>query len=366
MIPTSSSPLLFQSSSLSPPPPTSSHILHDPYNPGYSALPAVRKALDFDSCRNDIQRAALAKLVAGNTSSIKKCLLEAGFCDAQANNRTMQMRVRRHVQKLQDQQNPPHQQPQLPSNSNAIRRMKAAKAKADFVPPSSIVFVPTRRSVIRSNRQQSQQHSLQDSEDHSKEGDDQEEQVVFDDDISVLTEISDLVWGEAMRVSCSTAASSAVVAAAAARSTLLSSSLPLELLATATRNAAVHAVVATGLLPSTTNILPPSNNNSHNHKSMLYLPPPGPMHFAPTAVSPLPPSETTATLVAAAAAAEATFLRPEPMFRSSLQAVRDIMAHPALPTAAVASVPAASTLFLQQQGASAYQQQIILPSPLFR
>jgi hypothetical protein len=58
------------------------------------------KALDIDSCRHDVQRAAIAKVVAGKNLPIRQCLLDAGFCEDQANNRTMQMRVRRQVQKL--------------------------------------------------------------------------------------------------------------------------------------------------------------------------------------------------------------------------------------------------------------------------
>jgi hypothetical protein len=58
------------------------------------------KALDIDSCRHDVQQAAIAKVMAGKNLPIRQCLLDAGFCEDQANNRTMQMRVRRQVQKL--------------------------------------------------------------------------------------------------------------------------------------------------------------------------------------------------------------------------------------------------------------------------
>mmetsp|Transcript_76001 Transcript_76001/g.114447 ORF Transcript_76001/g.114447 Transcript_76001/m.114447 type:complete len:259 (+) Transcript_76001:237-1013(+) len=59
------------------------------------------KALDIETCRNGVQKAATAKAASGRGISIRQCLLDAGFCEGQASNRTMQMRVYRQVQKLQ-------------------------------------------------------------------------------------------------------------------------------------------------------------------------------------------------------------------------------------------------------------------------
>ena len=75
--------------------------------PAVSLSFANSKALHIDTCRYDVQRAAVAKVVAGRKSSIKQCLLDAGFAEEQANNRTMQMRVRRQVQKLTQEKETP-------------------------------------------------------------------------------------------------------------------------------------------------------------------------------------------------------------------------------------------------------------------
>jgi hypothetical protein len=75
--------------------------------PAVSLSFANSKALHIDSCRYDVQRAAVAKVLAGKNLSIKQCLLNAGFAEEQANNRTMQMRVRRGVQKLTREQATP-------------------------------------------------------------------------------------------------------------------------------------------------------------------------------------------------------------------------------------------------------------------
>jgi hypothetical protein len=77
-------------------------------------LPCLSKALNIDSCRQGVERAAVAKLVAGKFISIKQCLLEEGFSEDQASNNTMQARVRRHVQKILRNANPSQQQ-QKPS-----------------------------------------------------------------------------------------------------------------------------------------------------------------------------------------------------------------------------------------------------------
>ena len=58
------------------------------------------KPLDIESCRQNIEQAAVAKLFSGTKISIRQCLLDAGVSEEQANNKTMQARVRRHVQKL--------------------------------------------------------------------------------------------------------------------------------------------------------------------------------------------------------------------------------------------------------------------------
>lgn len=62
--------------------------------------PKSRTVVDFDSCRNDVMRAAVAKVLSGKSTTIKQCLLHVGFTTQQASNRTMQMRVRRQVQKM--------------------------------------------------------------------------------------------------------------------------------------------------------------------------------------------------------------------------------------------------------------------------
>jgi hypothetical protein len=79
----------------------------DGMTPAVSLSFANSKALHIDTCRYDVQRAAVAKVVAGKKSSIKQCLLDAGFAEEQANNRTMQMRVRRQVQKLTQEKETP-------------------------------------------------------------------------------------------------------------------------------------------------------------------------------------------------------------------------------------------------------------------
>lgn len=61
------------------------------------------KPLDIDSCRQDIEVAAVKKLFSGRKISIRQCLLDAGFCEDQASNKTMQARARRAVQKLSRQ-----------------------------------------------------------------------------------------------------------------------------------------------------------------------------------------------------------------------------------------------------------------------
>eukprot|EP00934_Nitzschia_sp_Nitz4_P004036 Nitzschia sp. Nitz4//scaffold93_size78505//32491//33261//NITZ4_005419-RA/size78505-processed-gene-0.101-mRNA-1//-1//CDS//3329560285//4026//frame0 len=65
-----------------------------------SSLPTAAKALDLWACRLDIERAAAKKVQYGSSISVRQCLLEAGFDDSQASNRTMQARVRREVQRL--------------------------------------------------------------------------------------------------------------------------------------------------------------------------------------------------------------------------------------------------------------------------
>jgi hypothetical protein len=73
---------------------------------------AGAKALDIDSCRQDIERAAVAKALQGSSLTFRQCLLQSGFSEDQASNRTMQMRVRRQVQKFKRQHEQPkkHQQ----------------------------------------------------------------------------------------------------------------------------------------------------------------------------------------------------------------------------------------------------------------
>jgi hypothetical protein len=68
------------------------------------------KALDIDSCRQDIEVAAVKKLFSGRKISIRLCLLDAGFCEDQASNKTMQARVRRAVQKLSRQAESQHEE----------------------------------------------------------------------------------------------------------------------------------------------------------------------------------------------------------------------------------------------------------------
>jgi len=59
------------------------------------------RAMDLNSCRQEIERAAATKVSSkGSSLSIRQCLLEAGFSSSQATNRTMQARVRREVQRL--------------------------------------------------------------------------------------------------------------------------------------------------------------------------------------------------------------------------------------------------------------------------
>ena len=58
------------------------------------------KPLDIESCRQDIEKAAVAKLLAKQRITIRECLLDAGFCEKQASNKTMQARVRRQIRKL--------------------------------------------------------------------------------------------------------------------------------------------------------------------------------------------------------------------------------------------------------------------------
>jgi hypothetical protein len=78
------------------------------------------KALHIDSCRYDVHRAATAKVLAGKSSSIKYCLLDAGFSEEQANNRTMQMRVRRQVQKLTKEKETPKKSTHTASSNSRL------------------------------------------------------------------------------------------------------------------------------------------------------------------------------------------------------------------------------------------------------
>ena len=56
-------------------------------------------AMDLNSCRQEIERAAAAK-ISEAALTIRQCLLQAGVSTSQASNRTMQARVRREVQRL--------------------------------------------------------------------------------------------------------------------------------------------------------------------------------------------------------------------------------------------------------------------------
>jgi hypothetical protein len=55
--------------------------------------------MDLNSCRQEIERAAAAK-ISEAALTIRQCLLQAGVTTSQASNRTMQARVRREVQRL--------------------------------------------------------------------------------------------------------------------------------------------------------------------------------------------------------------------------------------------------------------------------
>lgn len=55
--------------------------------------------MDLNSCRQEIERAAAAK-ISEAALTIRQCLLQAGVSTSQASNRTMQARVRREVQRL--------------------------------------------------------------------------------------------------------------------------------------------------------------------------------------------------------------------------------------------------------------------------
>jgi hypothetical protein len=71
------------------------------YTPLLPTTNSLVKALDIETCRKGVQKAATAKAASGRSISIRQCLLDAGFCEGQASNRTMQMRVWRQVQKQQ-------------------------------------------------------------------------------------------------------------------------------------------------------------------------------------------------------------------------------------------------------------------------
>ncbi len=70
-----------------------------PVGPVRSTPSGTSVALDLNSCRQEIERAAAAK-VAETALTIRQCLLQAGLSTTQASNRTMQARVRREVQRL--------------------------------------------------------------------------------------------------------------------------------------------------------------------------------------------------------------------------------------------------------------------------
>ena len=134
------------------------------------------RALDFESCRDEVHQAAMAKLVAGNSRSVKQCLLEVGFTDSQANNRTMQSRVRRHVTKLRRRQEDLHgrdptKSSSFPANTHLPKPLPRSRRQRqrEFVPPTSVIF---------SNKRQMNSFGMPDS--------------IDDDNVSVLTEGSGL------------------------------------------------------------------------------------------------------------------------------------------------------------------------------
>ena len=105
------------------------------------------RALDFESCRDEVHQAAMAKLVAGNSRSVKQCLLGVGFTESQANNRTMQSRVRRHVSKLRQRQEGIHgrvptKSSSFPANSRLPKPLSRSRRQRqrEFVPPTSVTF----------------------------------------------------------------------------------------------------------------------------------------------------------------------------------------------------------------------------------
>jgi hypothetical protein len=62
--------------------------------------PCPSAAMDLDSCRQAIERAAANKVSSkGKALTIRRCLLDSGLSERQASNRTMQARVRREVQR---------------------------------------------------------------------------------------------------------------------------------------------------------------------------------------------------------------------------------------------------------------------------
>ena len=135
------------------------------------------RALDFESCRLEVHQAAMAKFGAGNSRSVKQCLLEVGFNDTQANNRTMQSRVRRQVNKLK-QQHEEHERD--PARGAVVPRRSHKQRHRGFVPPVCVTF---------SNKQNLKQNVFG-TPDATVVVDD-------DDDVSVLTEGSGF-WEDPM------------------------------------------------------------------------------------------------------------------------------------------------------------------------
>lgn len=70
-----------------------------PVGPARGSPCCSSAALDLNSCRQEIERAAATK-ISETALTIRQCLLQAGLSTTQATNRTMQARVRREVQRL--------------------------------------------------------------------------------------------------------------------------------------------------------------------------------------------------------------------------------------------------------------------------
>lgn len=124
----------------------------------FRLLESDSKALNLESCRNRIDIAAAAKLqqdlekgkkennkkrkrpaTTSNVLSIRECLLDVGFTENQASNRTMQTRVRRRVQELK------HPEPKKQQKKPQRKQRKGATQKKEF-PPSVSAKVP---SIVR-------------------------------------------------------------------------------------------------------------------------------------------------------------------------------------------------------------------------